>query len=284
MKTSSNNLFIELAHDTYHSANQVVPFRREELSSFRGFRSVYLYGQDCFDFIQSQGAVKGLGKYSVYSDMLFIDFDDGDNSIEKMKRILNAQDLQWEMYFSGGKGYHFHVPITPMVGRHVPHSQREFIRGLGIDTADISIYKHTGFIRLPGTWHQSTGKQKELIESSNGSKILTIKQVEPDVVMDNVVEGSELELLAGLNRAVDFVVKEPYPGTRHSCLLAIAKHLFAAGAKQETVWDICNLVHETWEEKYDNPEEKIEEAISRAAEWNSYINRPGQPPHGSGFI
>lgn len=260
-----SNLYIELTHDTLHSASYVRPFVQEEVENHLGFRSVYLYGDAAYKKIVEQGAVRNLNKFPVYSDTLFVDFDDGDDSIEQFQKILRQTGTAWEMYFSGNKGYHFHIPIEPMWGRYVPHSQKQFVRGLGLETADTSIYKHTGLFRLPGTPHKVTGTDKHLVDSSEGG-ILRISYVEPSNEID-VVVGSVGELVAGLQSAYHFILDEPGEGHRHNSLLAIAKHMVAAGASAETIEEICMLVHNTWERGYDSPEEKIREALDRARVW-----------------
>jgi hypothetical protein len=266
-----SSLFIELTHDTFHSASYVRPFSSELVNSAVGFRSVYLYDEDTYKFIVEQNAVRALDRFPVYSDTLFVDFDDGDASIDRFKSILNSCKVAWEMYFSGSKGYHFHIPIEPMYGVHVPYSQKQFILGLGIETADTSIYKHTGLIRLKGTWHHVTNRQKELVESSQGD-VLRIPDIENALSDVYMVESSSIELLAALNRAYEYTLDEPGVGSRHSSLLALAKHLTAAGATYDTVFDMCRLVHNTWEGQYDEAEAKLKEVADRAVNWQSNIS------------
>lgn len=265
MTQSPSDLYIELTHDTLHSASYVRPFVQAEVENFLGFRSVYMFGDAAYNQIKEQNAVRSLSKFPVYSDTLFVDFDDGDASIESFKKILNTSKIEWKMYFSGSKGYHFHVPIEPMWGKHVPHSQKEFIRGLGVTTADTSIYKHTGLFRLPGTYHKSTGNPKELVDSSEGNT-LNLPYIEPEASFD-VITGAVGELAKALNWGYSTVIEEPGEGSRHNSLLAVAKHLIAAGASMDTTYEMCLLIHNTWERGYDDPEEKIKETVDRAITW-----------------
>lgn len=274
-----SKLFIELTHDTLHSASYVRPFVQEEVDQWLGFRSVYLYGEEAYERIKKQNAVKNLNKYPVFSDTLFVDFDDGDQSIDSLQTILNTAGIGWKMYFSGSKGYHFHIPTTPMWGKYVPYSHKAYVKSLGITTADTSIYKHTGLFRLPGTYHKKTGNQKELVDQARG-KLLSIPYLEPETELE-VVTGSTGELLTALNCANTFIVSEPGNGSRHNSLLAVAKHMMAAGAEPETAADICRLIHNSWESQYDDPEEKIKEVIDRAYNWQRYSNRPSLEDDGS---
>jgi hypothetical protein len=264
---TSEQLFIELTYDTLHSASYVRPFSLSDLEKHKGFRSVYLYGVEAYKKICETGAVRNLNKFPVYSDTLFIDFDDGDKSIETLKTILDKSGIAWEMYFSGRKGYHFHIPIEPMWGVHVPYSQKQFVRGLGLDTADTSIYKHTGLFRTPGTYHKVTGEKKALVDSSKGN-VLRVPYIEPEDTFE-VVQGTVASLTAALNTANHIILDEPGAGGRHNSLLAVAKHLIQAGAQKETILDICSLVHNSWEEQYENPQEEIESIVERAAHWQS---------------
>ena len=263
-----SKMYIEVTPHTYHSSDYVRQYDVDSLAKAKGFRSMYLYNQETYDYIKKNGAVRNLNKFPVYSDTLFVDFDDGDDSIEGFKKILSTSKIKWDMYFSGSKGYHFHIPVEPMYGKHVPFSQKQFILGLGITTADVSIYKHTGLFRLPGTWHMTTGNPKELVESSEGN-VLNVPYLEPDNEI-SVVPTSCAEFVAGLNRTYDYTISEPGPGHRHTSLLSVAKHLTAAGAEDTTIYDLCRLVHESWEYQYDNPEEKIQEIVQRARKWQNH--------------
>lgn len=267
MKVQTSELFIELTFDTCHSASNVRPFLQEQLDKHLGFRSVYMFNKETYNYIQEKNAVRSLSKFPVYSDMLFVDFDDGDKSIETFKKVMNTSGIGWEMYFSGRKGYHFHVPIEPMYGVYVPFSQKQFILGLGIETADTSIYKHTGLFRTAGTYHNVTGNPKELVDKQDGN-VLRLPYIEPEEELE-VVEGNTASLAAALTNAHYGVVDEPSPGSRHNQLLAIAKYLAAAGATMDTALDICTLVHNTWENQYENPEEAIYDAVQRAYKWQS---------------
>lgn len=269
MKTSQDSdLFIELTYGTVHSASSVRPFLQADLDNHLGFRSVYMFGKEAYNKIKETNSLRGLSKLPVYSDTLFVDFDDGSESIEQFKKVMTTSNIAWKMYFSGKKGFHFHIPIEPMWGRYVPYSQKQFILGLGFNTADTSIYKHTGLFRMPGTFHQDTGAEKSLVEEFEGNK-LRIPYIEPELEFQ-VVEGATASLTAALTAGHHAIVDEPGPGGRHNTLLALCKHLLTAGAQHDTIRDLCTLVHNTWESGYEEPEIHIEEALNRAVKWQAF--------------
>jgi hypothetical protein len=97
----------------------------------------------------------------------------------EFKEMLDMQGYSYEMYDSGNRSQHFHVPIEPMFGPLVPLMQRFWMQE-HVPLADMSIYKTSGVFRIKGTQHQKTGKYKVLLHVNKGPKTLKIEVEIPD--------------------------------------------------------------------------------------------------------
>jgi hypothetical protein len=141
---------------------------------YQGFRSVYAYPSDIKSLIEGTGNMTGLGSLPVYSDMLFLDFD----NIDPADTVMHLYDegIGFTIWTSGNRSVHLHVAIEPMLGPHVPYSQRVWVEQHA-PGADLSFYHHSGQFRLNGTPHEKTGKRKALISDRPGD-LLTIPVVE----------------------------------------------------------------------------------------------------------
>lgn len=140
-----------------------------------GFISVYGYAEDAQQAINQTGTTKKLSKFPVYSDILFVDFDDNEEAAEEFKIYLDSKTYSYDMYHSGGRSIHFHIPIEPMYGVTVPQAQKSWMENHA-PSADMTIYRHSAIYRLPGTYHaKNPGKKKELLYSSKAENILYIE-------------------------------------------------------------------------------------------------------------
>lgn len=263
--TDSNPLYVELPKGPYHSYKFIRPVDDVNFDSLRGFRSVYFYGQQAYDHIMQEQAVRNLNRFPVFSDTLFVDFDDGNDSKDRFATILETAGHGYEMYFSGKKGCHFHVPIEPMWGAAVPYSQKMWVSSLGIETIDTSIYRHTGLFRLPGTIHQATGNKKMLIKKVDG------RPLEIPIIDIGTEEGlygvhtDNLSLVKACHTILRAASTGALPGHRHNTLLAVAKNLVAAGMEEATCIDICSAVNEFFDEP--KSQEEVHQCVRRAVNW-----------------
>ncbi len=267
-----SELWIELTKDTYHSTHFLRKMDEVSLSKMRGFRSMYMFPKDAVDFMMKNDSVGGITRYPVYSDTLFVDFDSGDGSSEAFEAILQSQKYAYTLYNSGKKGVHFHVPIDPMFHTDVPHSQRIWMASLGLASVDLSIYRHTGLFRLPGTIHKDTGRKKEMVRESLGLR-LSIPIV-PRNVSDITIETYGGSTFAqALQNALRSFIDDPGPGNRHMRLVQVAKGFIEAGISAEASEEIIRAVNAEWS----NPkaDDEISDCVRRAVRWsNANLNRP----------
>lgn len=128
------------------------------------YRSLYGYGPDTVDSIQSRGNTRELTGQPVFSDCLIIDCDTDEEVVEVRNRLLEL-NVCYEEWTTGNRGRHFHLPIKPMWGTDTIWSQVRWLREVGLwNTIDTSIYREGGQIRVPGASHEKTGRHKELKE------------------------------------------------------------------------------------------------------------------------
>lgn len=225
------------------------------VTSRTGFRSV-------FGFETQPISSKGLAQYPVYSDTLFVDFDDGLESPGYLKliTILTYNEFNFKSYASGSKGVHVHVQIEPMYGLAVPYSQKVFMQGLDVG-CDLSIYRPSSLIRLPGTVHDKTGKRKEQINEGQGIDLLRIEQKELATFTQVEVNDENLFYVA-MTRTAGLINNEPPTGTRSLTLWSLTKNLANAGISFETSLEIAYTVNASW--RNPKPESEVLRSVKQA--------------------
>jgi hypothetical protein len=185
--------FIEIRGTPQRSgAPRLVPL--EDSHKYTGFRSVYAYNSDVAALINSRNSTADLRDQSVYSDTLFVDFDNTDP--EPLCRYLIENGIRFERWDSGNRSTHLHIGIEPMFGVWVPASQKAWMKEHAPE-ADLSFYHQSGQYRLPRTYHAKTGKPKKLIAEYAGS-LLIIPQAEQEQTEVEIQEGGDKTTLAML--------------------------------------------------------------------------------------
>ena len=169
------NYFIEVRPALKrNSAPRLVPLA--ERYAFTGFTSLYAFDEETKKFIEDQRSTANLGDREVYSDTLFIDFD----GIAQEKIVdfeVKLAGLAFDVYHSGGRSIHYHIPVVPTTGRDV-HRQQKLWVAAQTDFADLSIYKKCGIYRLPGTYHNKYPGQKKTLLYRKDGDILNIERQE----------------------------------------------------------------------------------------------------------
>ena len=150
-----------------------------ELVGKRGFRSVYAYPEAVRDHIAERGSSADLGGQPVYSDKLFLDFDDVGcaDTID----ALADMGVAFSVWTSGNRSFHIHVELAPMLGPDVPFSQKYWVQHSVPDKADLTFYTPSGQFRLPGTLHEKTKQRKVRLQTYVGEPLAlpSVKQPTP---------------------------------------------------------------------------------------------------------
>lgn len=208
-----------------------------------GFTSVYGYPLEAQKHIESTSSTRGLSKFAVYSDTLYVDFDNEEEAAENLEMYLLVHGYAFERYHSGGRSIHFHIPIVPMYGINVPHSQKLWIERYA-PKADVSIYRHTGLYRLPGTYHvKNPGNKKRMEVAHNGPTKLKIENVPRGVTVQEEEEVQNPEFFYNvlgklLHRRMD-------QGGRHKHAFKIAMAGKAAQLPRDRVESLLRMWNNT---------------------------------------
>jgi len=168
--------------------------RLEDVGNYTGFRSVYAYSADTAALIEDEQSTRSLRGVPVYSDTVFVDFDDTDSSDFKARLI--AAGLAFDVFDSGNRSVHYHVKYEPKFGSGVPAAQKAWVADLSNGKADVSFYHTAGQFRLVGTPHSKTGRIKTLTERHTGKALsLVEKEVPPPIALDQGGSEERLGLL-----------------------------------------------------------------------------------------
>ncbi len=218
-----------------------------------GYASVYMFdGVAAAQIIKAKSSA-GLSRYPVYSDTLMIDLDDGARQLRKAEDELLSRRLGYEVWASGGKGFHIAIPLVAMVsGLDVPYSQRKWVEALGIG-ADLSLYQHGRILSLPGRVHPKTGNKKSKVKVVPGARLEVPMLVAPMPTFA-VGESEQGELEQGLWQLIGLIENEPEPGNRHTKIWSTAKSLADAGLEYDTALDLLTRINSQWE----NPKVALE--------------------------
>jgi hypothetical protein len=256
--------FIEIRSMPQRSgAPRLVPL--EDQHKYTGFRSVYCYNSDVKALIDSRGSTADLREYPVYSDTLFVDFDNTDSSA--FKQYLIEQNIAFKHFDSGNRSDHYHIEIESICGVWVPTSQKAWMKEHAPD-ADLSFYHPSGVYRLPRTYHAKTGKPKKLIAEYAGS-LLIIPQAEQEQTEVEIQEGGDKTTLAML------LLASRGEGKRRPHLFQLAVASLECGHSYEEA--LSNL--EFWNSRMSSKPHEPQVLIQQLEGAIKYVNRRS---HGRG--
>lgn len=142
-----------------------VTLEQLKAGDYVGFRSVYAYPEEVKNLITTNGGTAGLEGQSVFSDMLFVDFDNTDPS--ELLYFLYDEGVRHEVWASGNRSTHVHVRCEAMFGPDVPWSQKKWVEAHA-PGADLTFYHAAGQFRLPRTVHEKTGQRKTFVQGMAG--------------------------------------------------------------------------------------------------------------------
>lgn len=226
-----------------------------------GFASVYAFSSKDARLVRQRGHSRGLSEFAVWADRVAIDIDSGDEGLRSVLAVLDTRGLEYEVWLSGGKGYHVYIPHEPIYDQRLPHSHAAFIQELGI-SCDTSLYQHARVLRLPGTVHPVTGKRKQLVERKSGMKADI--QIVDAPTFNFTPRLTEKTVENAMIRALSLITNPPAPGQgkRHTLIWGTAKDFAEAGTPYLTALGIMLEVNRSWQKP--KPLEKVETAVRQA--------------------
>lgn len=214
-----------------------------------GYSSVYSFSEADAQEIKESGMSRGMSKYEVGADRLTIDIDrdilkEAQEVMSTVVRKLDVLGYTYEVWFSGGKGFHIIIPHELIVSKDLPYSHKIAVEKLAIPNVDYSLYQHSRVLSLPGRIHPKTRKKKSLVTCKDGDMI-DIQIVEKpsgmwnfiDVVKDPGMIFSQLSYAYNAN---------PMNGSRHKILWGTAKDMAESGISYDLAKDLLLFVNSKW--------------------------------------
>jgi len=224
-----------------------------------GYSTVYYFSQEDADEIKESGSSSGFKRYAVGADRIVLDLDDGDSQLEETEKILKDKGLQYEVWFSGKKGYHIYIPTEDMYDKDLPYSHLMYIRSLGIK-CDESLYQHGRLLSLPGRIHPKTRKRKQKLRMVPGVAADVQIVQRPIFTLSVHSDPSHVVLAGALMRLSEMALNEPRRDARHTELWAVGKDLVNGGLRDDLIFNLLQAVMTSWDRPKDD--EKLMRIIS----------------------
>ena len=149
----------------------------DEFTGRAGFISMFGFNDQAEEFIASGRSTAGVDRFPLYSDRLYVEFDDNAAAEDKAINKLKELGYKFCVYHTGNRGHHIHIPITPVERTGLHHYMKAVATAM-FKGCDEGIYKATGIIRIPGTVHASTGNKMVKVYEHDG-KVMDIDDHRP---------------------------------------------------------------------------------------------------------
>lgn len=165
----------------------LLPFN--EASQRPGFVSVFGFTKETVDHIRACNNTAGMRGLPLYTDLIYLDFDDNEAGAQHAEDTLDEMGISYEKYSTGRVGrYHFHIPCSPILRSDLPLRVGSWVEQ-NFTGYDASLYKTSGVIRTNGTFHsKAPGKFKHLLHSVEGAIVDIMKETKD--VMPKVYTGA----------------------------------------------------------------------------------------------
>lgn len=263
-------LYCEWASDTHARKGRMISLPAlTNILKLRdpGYSSLYFFSKEDADVIKENGHSRGFQYLVAYSAFLVMDIDCGQEGLDQITPILDKEGYSYEVWSSGGKGFHIYMPHEMLGSVHLPYSHKMKIREILGDKyalIDGSLYQHGRLLSLPGRIHAKTKKKKKFEYAKKGTRDLIVPIIEEVKVrpLYEQVVGSDEGLIIGLTRVQDMLTHPPGPGNRHLRIWGASKDLAMAGLSYDTVLNLMNRVNSSWTNQ--KPESEIEQAVQSA--------------------
>ena len=238
-----------------------------ELGKHVGFRSVYMFDEEDASVIRYNGHSRGFQYFDLYSDCLFVDIDiktpeEKARAVSDVKR-LKDMGIKFEVWSSGNRSVHLHIPHALMHSRHLPYTHQCVVEKLGI-ACDMSIYRGNSLYRLPHTKHQKSGKYKVLLNSYEG-KMLSFPIFQTPEKQKLGDGPGEMKLDAELVFYTLHQACMEEPEQRYMRVFSLSCLLFDMGLGKGNVHAMLSMVNNFWPEPTDdsNVDKAVEGGFTR---------------------
>ena len=212
-----------------------------------GYCTHYQYSAHAANAIRAQGNSEKMARFPVYSDRLWIDLDAPSSDPAEVAKVktyagqltnqFKQQGLDFTVWFSGSKGYHICIKITPMEGMDVPYSQAQYVQHILKVSCDFSLYQSARLLSNPGRKHPKTGLKKVKVFEHKGNTLLTIPMIAnpkpPISTLESLTDSDRARI--AFQRLSGLILDAPLPGMRHTSLWSVATQCMEAGMAKDLV-------------------------------------------------
>jgi hypothetical protein len=214
----------------------------EDLPSKRGFTSVYGFDAKTAGFFKDAGTTKGAKHFPVYSERLWMDFDNADAECEVVVNTAIERGLRVEVYDTGNRGYHVCLFHQPVFDKRLPYSQKAWIKDQKFNV-DFCLYQAGHLLRLNGTRHEKTGRIKSLTFSQPGD-IFELPLLDEPVRERRISDtNGDFSISDFSNMLVWFTRNPPKNGERNHKCFSLAAGLLAAGVSVGAMTELVTLMN-----------------------------------------
>jgi len=272
-------VYREYCRTVYDRKGKLIP--EEDIAGKTGYCTVYGYDEEASILVEAQGNSKNLAAFKMYADQMLVDFDNQPDAAMKLKESLLNYELEFSMWDSGNRSYHFHIPHEPKWSKDLPYNHERVLCKLGdfntkTPVYDPTIYRANSIFRLPNTVHVKTGKRKVLLESHEG--YLLDFELEPTPERKKKIYRSTKppESFEDLWYMFWYYhLCTPDEGNRHGTFFTIACECFDVGLKLDTAIDLLTLFNS------ELPTPKSESEVRRACIGGYEYKEEGTPFDGA---
>lgn len=240
--------YAEWCPNEYSRSGCMIPISRVERiqgsSLNTGYSTNYVFSKEDAFKIRSNGNSRGLDKYKVGAWDIVIDLDKGEEQFLQVRTKLIELELEFYVYFSGGKGYHIYLPQTEFIySKHLPYSQELVVKSI-LGDYDPSLYQHGRLLSMIGRVHPKTGVKKHFVEHVEGIKVKVMIVEKPEFTYSRSEFTSNISSV--MIQVANLSENEPGVGGRHTGIWSVSMNLFDLGLAYETVLDLMLTVNNKW--------------------------------------
>jgi Primase C terminal 1 (PriCT-1) len=227
--------------------------------------SLYAFTKHDADLIASSGSVKSWSPVH-FSQELVVDCDTH-CAAKNVESVLTHQQVSFDKYFSGNKGFHFHIPREARPTKDLCLRDKMLAEFLFPDAElDTGIYRPMHLIRGIGCYHEVGRKSKEQVRRFEGHNRLSVVDLQPtDKQISALRQQESADSRSEWARFQDRVLQH-HPvggkGNRNLALFCLAKDLSRSGLSDRCVEELCGYLNSAFEFPHDEVE--VEKAIKSA--------------------
>lgn len=167
-------------------SHTTVPSFIRDTSGMVGFTSLYNVTEADAQAIVAAGTTATY-KGVVGGERLWLDIDSYE-AADAVEERLKEMGYGYIAYDSGGRGVHFGINRAAVPSHLLPAQDKAWVQA-HFPEADLSIYTHLHLFRLPGTIHETHGREKTLVDTVEG-KTLYLPRLEKKDVKLNILASS----------------------------------------------------------------------------------------------